>query len=142
MLSAVAAEKFGGAWYSLLELGKCDDTDKPCNWRFVRTEKRVSRECLHNSWHAAVEEHFEPHCMNKCKDSGIGLARNVSSRCWVQCWTAAALGQHAGRWPVRSQMGMSEIDLRNAWLAPFASDDPKQGGCPHLPRDDESSLLV
>lgn len=136
---ATMAEKVGGGWYSPLSLGRCDESNKPCTWRLVRTEKRVHRECHRNSFLGAVEAHFKTGCVDRCRDSGVGMARNVSSKCWNRCWMHAALGPKSARWPVRANRGMSAEDLRNAWLVAFASDDTTQGGCPHVASEEDRS---
>lgn len=133
--------QLGGSWFSPLSLGRCDDSEAPCTWRYVRTEKRVHRECHRNSFLSAVEAHFKPGCVERCHDSGSGASRNVSSSCWSRCWMRAALGPQAARWPIRSDRGMSAEDLRNAWLVAFASEDPEQGGCPHV-REAAAVLMV
>lgn len=130
-----AAGKMNGTWYSPMTLGKCTEKDdKPCAWRLIEVTKTVTRDCHLNAWHTAVEKEMEPGCLDKCTDSGAGAARNTSSKCWVQCWFETALGKGAGEWPLNTTGGMSVQKLKDAWLAPFMSDDPSKGGCPDVPK--------
>lgn len=135
-----SAEKLGGLWYSPTTLGKCTQDDKPCSWRLLSVEKTITRDCHLNAWHSVVEKHMEPGCIDSCADSGMGQARNTSSKCWVKCWIDAALGKDAGSSPLKPEDGMSKEALVGAWLAPFASDDPSKGGCPNVP--EMSSIIV
>jgi hypothetical protein len=130
-----AVEKVGGRWFSPLTLGKCSGGNASCVWRLVKVNKRVARKCQLNSWHTAVESHMEPTCIEGCTDSGIGSARNTSSKCWVKFWMDAAIGKSSSTWPLNATGGMSVRKLRDAWVAPFMSDDPSEGGCPDVPQN-------
>lgn len=82
---------------------------------------------------------MESSCIEGCTDSGIGPARNTSSKCWVKCWMDAALGKGSSTWPLNTTGGMPVQELRDAWVAPFLSDNPSQGGCPNVPANLDSA---
>ena len=69
-----------------------------------------------------------PGCFAKCG----AQSRNQSDFCWVNCFFKTMLGAKAGSAVTGSvaSEGTSLQSVRSAWEAPFASEDPKKGGCP------------
>eukprot|EP00930_Biecheleria_cincta_P041208 TRINITY_DN28216_c0_g1_i1.p1 TRINITY_DN28216_c0_g1~~TRINITY_DN28216_c0_g1_i1.p1 ORF type:complete len:318 (+),score=26.51 TRINITY_DN28216_c0_g1_i1:34-987(+) len=130
---AVAA-KTGGLWFSTMDGGHCGDANaSDCTWRTVQIVKRVNKTCSDNSIFTTVER-FDAEdgtgCFKNCT-GGVGPGRNTSDLCWIGCFYATALGPDAGV-PGGKVAGMPLADLREAWEAPFQSDDPARLGCPHI----------
>lgn len=119
-----------GMWYSSLTNGYCGDTKTPytdnCTWRLISVPKVVTKLC-HNSVFLGAVEAEGKSCFSTC---GVD-ARNISSPCWANCFYETTLGPDAGR-PGGTVTGMALEKLLEAWMAPFASDDPAKGGCPNV----------
>ena len=115
-----AAGKLGGHWYSLLADGQRSA------WRVVGVQKRVRQDCHQASFYGAVEA-LAPACFGRC-----GTPRNTTSQCWAGCFSDAVLGPQARTSTSSTQAGLSAAKLIAAWSAPFETDDPSEGGCPHV----------
>ena len=123
-------------WYSTYERGWCGDGTSPapagCTWRVADFVKRVNKNCSDNAIYNEVEKvdasSGEKACFNSCTDSRVGLNRNTSSPCWINCFYTTVLGPDAGT-AGGAVTGMPIEDLITAWDLPFASEDPSQGGC-------------
>lgn len=97
--------------------------------------KRVSKDCLDNSFQTAVEQvasNQGDHCFERCRSS-VGLShRNTSSPCWIRCFEQTVLGKESSK-PGGELGGMSRDALLAAWARPFDSTIIASGGCPALP---------
>ena len=119
--------------------------------------KRVSKACHDDVLYSRVET-ASAAIFSKagCK---TGVARNTTDPLWItafcECFTSPGVHPHAARgvlssdrqtmladnatlgpdaaFPGGSVAGMPLPELVAAWRAPFASSDPKRGGCPSLP---------
>jgi len=119
-----------GSWYSSLKEGYCGDVANPyganCTWRLVSVPKIVTKQCHNSVFLGAVEAEGQS-CFSKC---GVDT-KNISSPCWANCFYETTLGPDAGK-AGGTVAGIPLDKLLNAWMAPFASDDPAKGGCPGI----------
>ena len=136
------ADLLGGHWYSTPSTGLCTHKDSlRCTWRVVEVIKKVSRSCHDQSMFGSVVDYAvsvskstgAPDCFNRCP----GGSKNTSNPCWIACFYNTMLGPHSstgfgGKDSPFLQGHMPIKVLQKAWLAPFVSNDPKQGGCPDL----------
>jgi len=121
--------KFQGLWYSMPQNGYCGNgassiTDD-CTWRVVEITKVVDKQCANDAMFSLLEQ-FEieeqqddSQCFSSCKDSGVGLARNTSSICWIKCAYEAVLGTHGGLgphlWNVDDNDGIPTQRMVDVW---------------------------
>lgn len=136
-----AGRKTGGTWFSTLDIGLCGGSKaEACTWRLAQVAKRINKTCSDNTIYSAAEDYDAEHgtgCFKKCPTPALSLPRNTSDPCWIQCFYETALGPEAGK-PGGKTEGMPLQTLLDAWNAPFESEDPHTGGCPHIP--DERDL--
>jgi hypothetical protein len=120
-------------WYSTTESGWCDSaTAQNCTWRVARSIKRVNKSCSDNALYNAVEENDSAGCFNGCPGF-TSHHRNLTDPCWIRCFYRTVLGDN-GQFPnATAKEGIDNKVLERAWAAPFASEDPKRGGCTALP---------
>lgn len=118
-----AARKTGGMWYSTTSLGY------NVTWKVSKVLKRISKACHDNVLNDRVERaNVDIFKAAGCK---IGSARNTTDPRWITGFYNATLGPGAAiSGGVVAGMPLSELVA--AWMAPFESNDPTQGGCPAL----------
>lgn len=120
-----------GLWYSTPKLGQC----KPgqilgttgCSWRATKLTKVANASCVQRRVYAPIETNpTAASCIALCPDGGYktGSVRlpNRTSACVIKCFQAAVLKIGAGSAGAQA--------LVEPWNKAFASDDPKDGGCP------------
>jgi hypothetical protein len=133
-------EKYGGSWYGVANLGNGYSTNiwyetpakgecaegeplgtNGCTWRLISTLKYANATCVDEKADAAVERHGHV-CFDECPKP---LNRNTD--CYLDCYRNTLMGdasQNITRMPPASMI--------DAWVHAFTSDDPSDGGCPHV----------
>lgn len=116
----------GGFWYSTPTAGECTGEEKPgdgsgCTWRVASEGKHVNSSCV-NAFIDEVVESAGHSCFSKCAQP-----RNEKTACYATCFAQTINGNAtAGILPM----------TKEAIVAPFskafASNNPKQGGCPDV----------
>jgi len=121
--SSSVYRKTGGMWYSTFL------ASEGTAWRVVEVTKVVNKTCSDDSIYSTVEAYDDIGCFDGC-----GHKRNTSSACWVGCFYRTVLGAD-GMLPsgFANPGGIPYEDLADAWDAPFASEDPRCGGCAAVP---------
>ncbi len=75
-----------------------------------------------------VQQHGRE-CFNKCPKP-----LNQTTGCWTNCVYDTVFGDGSNHtaFPAGAGKGMDAADVVEAWLHPFETSDPTNGGCPDL----------
>lgn len=116
-------DRLDGRWYSTPSSGECDDTDKPCYWSLVQTNRRILKSCQDAYIFSQVEKR-NPSCWNGCPQP-----TNTTSDCYIGCFFSTLLGPDSDH--RNSTVGMTAAEIVGIWTYPVVNDETK-GGCPDI----------